>query len=137
LTRKRPFNDPNSYAKETLAISKYNYNEDLGRIRSHALIIEGEQDLMTSLVDSARISRFMLGSKLVILKVCDYGSYIEQSKVLRKNHLTSLSRLASSWEDRLSVRQRGYSWRYIMGFILERSEMFNDWKKANLVLVGV
>jgi 3-oxoadipate enol-lactonase len=91
LARNRLGNDPSCYARAALAISTYNYNEELGKIRCPTLIIVGDQDMRTPAGGSVRISRLIPGSKLVIFKDCGHISYIEQPEVFSKAVLDFLA----------------------------------------------
>jgi len=81
FARNRPVNDPSCYARAALAISAYNYNEELGRIRCPTLIIVGDQDVTTPPGGSVRMSRLIPDSKLIIFKGCGHVSYVEQPEV--------------------------------------------------------
>jgi len=88
---KRPVNEPSCYARAALAMSDYNYNEELGRIRCPTLIIVGNQDVVTPPGGSVKMSRLISGSKLIIFKDCGHVSYVEQPEVFSKAVLDFLA----------------------------------------------
>lgn len=93
--RKNLTNDPGCYARAALAISKYNYNEELGRIGCPTLIIVGDQDVTTPPGGSVRMSRLIPGSKLIIFKDCGHLSYVEQPEVFSQAVLDFLGEVSS------------------------------------------
>ncbi len=88
-------NDPSCYARAGLAISKYNYNEELSKIGCPTLIIVGDQDVTTPPGGSVRISRLIAGSKLIIFKDCGHISYVEQPEVFSQAVLDFLGEVSS------------------------------------------
>jgi len=93
FARNRLVNDPSCYARVALAMSAYNYNEELGGIRCPTLIIVGDQDVTTPPGGSVRISRLIPSSKLIIFKDCGHISYVEQPEVFSKAVLGFLAEL--------------------------------------------
>ncbi len=93
FARNRLVNDPSCYARAALAMSAYNYNEELGGIRCPTLIIVGDQDVTTPPGGSVRISRLIPSSKLIIFKDCGHVSYVEQPEVFSKVVLDFLAEL--------------------------------------------
>lgn len=91
LTRNRMANDPGAYVRAALAISEYNYNEELSRIGCPTLIIVGNDDLTTPPGGSVKMSRLIAGSKLVIFKDCGHLSYVEQPEVFSQSVLDFLA----------------------------------------------
>ncbi|MFC1893729.1 alpha/beta fold hydrolase [Chloroflexota bacterium] len=91
LARNRLANDPSCYARAAIAMSEYNYNEELGRIRCPTLIIVGDQDVMTPPGGSVRMSRLIPNSKLIIFKDCGHVSYVEQPEVFSRAVLDFLT----------------------------------------------
>lgn len=94
FARNRPVNDPSCYARAALAMSQYNYNEELGRIHCPTLIIVGDQDVTTPPGGSVRISRLIAGSRLIIFKDCGHVSYVEQPEVFSKTVLDFLAEVS-------------------------------------------
>ncbi len=81
FARNRPVNDPSCYARAALAVSKYNYNEELGRIRCPTLIIVGDQDVLAPPGGSVRISRLissLLKQRLLISTSSDLTEKAER-----------------------------------------------------------
>ena len=78
FARKRPVNEPSCYARAALAMSSYNFNDELGRIQCPTLIVVGDEDVVTPPGGSVKLGRLILGSKLIILKECGHVSYVEQ-----------------------------------------------------------
>ena len=95
FARKNPVNDPTCYARAALAMSDYNYNDELGRIRCPTLIIVGDQDVMTPPGGSVRMSRLIPGSRLIIFKGCGHVSYVEQPEVFSKTVLDFLAEVGT------------------------------------------
>jgi 3-oxoadipate enol-lactonase len=95
FARKNPVNDPSCYAKAALAMSDYNYNDELGRIRCPTLIIVGDQDVMTPPGGSVRMNRLIPGSKLIIFKDSGHISYVEQPEVFSKTVLNFLAEVGT------------------------------------------
>lgn len=86
-----PVNDPSAYARAALAMSAYNYNQELGKIRCPTLVMVGDQDVMTPPGGSVKMSRLIAGSKLVIMKGPGHVSYIEQPELYGKTVLDFLA----------------------------------------------
>jgi len=95
FARNRLVNDPSCYARAALAVSKFNYNEELSKIHCPTLIIVGNQDLTAPPGGSVRMNRLISGSKLIIFKDCGHVSYIEQPEVYSKAVLDFLNELES------------------------------------------
>jgi pimeloyl-ACP methyl ester carboxylesterase len=95
FARKNPVNDPSCFAKTALAMSDYNYNDELGRICCPTLIIVGDQDVMTPPGGSVRMNRLIPGSKLIIFKDSGHISYVEQPEVFSKTVLNFLAEVGT------------------------------------------
>ncbi|MFC1976853.1 alpha/beta fold hydrolase [Chloroflexota bacterium] len=92
--RNRSVNDPGAYVRAALAISEYNYNEELSRIHCPTLIIVGNEDMTTPPGGSVKMNRLITGSKLVIFKDCGHLSYVEQPEVFSKSVLDFLGEVS-------------------------------------------
>ncbi|MFC1977891.1 alpha/beta fold hydrolase [Chloroflexota bacterium] len=95
-TRNRSLNDPGAYAKAALAMSEYNYNEELSTIHCPTLIIVGNEDMTTPPGGSVRMNRLITGSKLIIFRDCGHISYVEQPEVFSKSILDFLGKVLQS-----------------------------------------
>jgi 3-oxoadipate enol-lactonase len=93
FARNRAVNDPGAYVKAALAVSEYNYNEELGKIHCPTLIIVGNEDMTTPPGGSVKMSRLITGSKLVIFDDCGHLSYVEQPEVFSKSILDFLGKV--------------------------------------------
>ena len=89
--RRQSANDPSCYARAALAISSYNYNEELGKIRCPTLIFVGGQDVLTPPGGSVKMSRLIPGSRLIIFEGCGHVSYMEQPDVISNAVLNFLA----------------------------------------------
>ena len=98
FVRKRPVNEPSCYARAALAMSSYNYNDELGSIQCPTLIIVGDQDVVTPPGGSVKMSRLIPGSRLIILKDCGHVSYVEQPDVFSTAVLEFLREVCASAE---------------------------------------
>jgi len=96
FARRRPVNEPSCYARAALAMSSYNYNDELSSIQCPTLIIVGDQDVVTPPGGSVKMSRLIAGSKLIILKDCGHVSYVEQPDVFSTAVLEFLREVSAS-----------------------------------------
>ena len=94
MTR-RLVNDPSCYARSALAVSKYNYNEELSGIGCPTLIMVGDQDVTAPPGGSVRMSRLIQGSKLIIFKDCGHISYVEQPEIFNRVVLDFLAKVSN------------------------------------------
>jgi len=65
-------NDPRGWAMAARSMARYNYTEELARIKCPTLVIVGENDVSVGVGGSVIISRRIPGSQLKIVKECGH-----------------------------------------------------------------